>query len=271
MTVQNLGSGAEENSRLRGGFLRHFHGCRRVLDLGSGVGGFAALLASRGIEVVCVDASAEAVAACRRAGLTAHSADAVEFLEDRAATAQLRVSPPPSGGCGVSSPRTSRSCSGPSCVRGEDTPHAGCGEGAETEALRGTAEFDGVWCAHLIEHLDPPRAQRLLMGAARVLRHGGILVLLTPNAGDVAVMGEAFWEDPGHVRPYPKELLRGLAAAAGLGVEEIGEMPPQWLEAEPPLRRLALRGRGLLARALVGRHFHLGDVYMVARKGEGPA
>ena len=217
VTIQNLGSGADENLRQRARFLRYFRGCRRVLDLGGGVGGFAALLAGHGTEVVCVDASAEAVAACCRLGLAAHCADAVEFLEGRA------------------------------------------------------AEFDGVWCAHLIEHLDPSRAQRLLDGAARVLRPGGILVLLTPNAADVAVMGETFWEDPAHVRPYPKQLLRGLAAAAGLGVEELGETPPGWLKSEPFLKRLVLRGRGLLARALVGRHFHLGDVYLVARKGEDRA
>jgi len=48
----------------------------RVLDVGSGRGGLAAwLVEHRGCAVICIDASPDAVAACRAKGLTAHYTD----------------------------------------------------------------------------------------------------------------------------------------------------------------------------------------------------
>lgn len=41
------------------------------------------------------------------------------------------------------------------------------------------AEFDAILCLHVLEHLEKPRAG--LMEMRRVLRPGGMLVLMTPN------------------------------------------------------------------------------------------
>jgi 2-polyprenyl-3-methyl-5-hydroxy-6-metoxy-1,4-benzoquinol methylase len=82
--------------------------------------------------------------------------------------------------------------------------------------------FGGVFCSHVVEHL-PFEDTRRLFGLCRgALRAGGILVVLTPNSGDLRVMGETFWLDPTHVRPYPIKLLRALAEEAGFEVEETG-------------------------------------------------
>ncbi len=214
VTTMNVGSGPDENLRCRRQFLPYFRGCRRVVDLGSGIGGFMQLLARDGADVVCVDSCPEAVRQCRRRGLSAVCADAVEFL----------------------------------------TAHPG--------------EFDGIWCAHLIEHLAPAKAESLVGKAYAALRDPGVLILLTPNARDVSVMGESFWEDPTHVRPYPAALLQGMLVSAGFAIEDAGETSVAWLGSLGWLKRLALQGRGLVSQALIGRHFHLGDVYVVARKGD---
>lgn len=212
-TTLNPGSGAEENARQRHPFLKYFQGCLRVVDLGSGVGGFTQLLTRDGAEVICVDSCPEAVQQCRRRGHSAICADAVEFLAAH------------------------------------------------------PLEFDGIWCAHLVEHLVPAAAQQLVRHAHAALRDGGVFVILTPNAADVSVMGEAFREDPAHVRPYPSALLQGMLTSAGFGVEDAGETPVGWLQSLGWLKRLATRGRGAVSRAIAGRHFNLGDIYIIARKG----
>jgi len=213
-TTVNLGSGPDENLRCRRRFLPYFRGCRRVVDLGSGIGGFTQLLTREGVDVVCVDSSPEAVRQCRRRGLSAVCADVVAFLA------------------------------------------------AHRQA------FDGIWCAHLIEHLAPAKAESLIAEAYAALRDPGVLILLTPNARDVSVMGESFWEDPTHVRPYPAALLQGMLVSAGFAIEDAGETAVAWLGSLGWLKRLAVQGRGLVSQALIGRHFCLGDVYVVARKGD---
>jgi SAM-dependent methyltransferase len=65
--------------------------------------------------------------------------------------------------------------------------------------------FDGVHCAHVIEHLPPGSALQLLIELARVLQSGGLLVIQAP------LLGPAFYNDFSHVRPYtPMAILRYL-------------------------------------------------------------
>jgi SAM-dependent methyltransferase len=85
------------------------------------------------------------------------------------------------------------------------------------ECLRETASesYGAVFAGHLVEHLRPEDAERLYAEAWRILRPSGRLVVLTPNPRNLSVAGEAFWIDPTHVRPYPRQLLRALALKAG--------------------------------------------------------
>lgn len=61
--------------------------------------------------------------------------------------------------------------------------------------------FDGVYCADVIEHLNPEGARQLLMELSRVLKSNGLLVIASPLASN------EFWDDPSHVRPYPPHSL----------------------------------------------------------------
>ena len=65
--------------------------------------------------------------------------------------------------------------------------------------------FDGVHCSHVIEHLYPDDAHRLLSEMSRVLKKNGILVIRTP------MLHNGFYDDFTHVKPYhPKALLHYL-------------------------------------------------------------
>lgn len=91
--------------------------------------------------------------------------------------------------------------------------------------------FDAVVGQHLIEHL--PDAASALTEWRRVLRPGGRVVLVTPNAD---YPDPAHFEDPTHVRLFTPDSLRRELASAGFGVDELFTLFPYL-------------GRGRLARA----------------------
>jgi 2-polyprenyl-3-methyl-5-hydroxy-6-metoxy-1,4-benzoquinol methylase len=85
--------------------------------------------------------------------------------------------------------------------------------------------FDGVVAQHLIEHLTPPDAERFLQDVAKLVRPGGLLVIVTPNFRDWRVASELFWFDPTHVRPYNRGTLLALAAPSSWRLEASGNEP----------------------------------------------
>jgi len=65
--------------------------------------------------------------------------------------------------------------------------------------------FDGVHCSHVIEHLQPEKAYKLLSELVRVLKKDGILIIRTP------MLYNGFYDDFTHIKPYhPKALLHYL-------------------------------------------------------------
>ena len=100
--------------------------------------------------------------------------------------------------------------------------------------------FGGVFCAHLLEHLVPEDALRLLTGVGELLVPGGLVVVVVPNPACYAVLTHDFWRDPTHVRFYDLPLVEFLCAQAGLVVEASGPNPadhpgpPPGLETQPP-------------------------------------
>lgn len=65
--------------------------------------------------------------------------------------------------------------------------------------------FEGVHCAHVIEHLFPEDAHKMLKEISRVLKKDGILVISTP------IMWSGFYNDFTHLKPYnPEALIRYL-------------------------------------------------------------
>ncbi|GIL15164.1 MAG: hypothetical protein BroJett039_03370 [Chloroflexota bacterium] len=129
------------------------------------------------------------------------------------------------------------------------------------EFLRAQASSShgAIYCAHLIEHLEPSDARVLLTEGARILAPQGRFIVLTPNPVSLDVLSETFWLDPTHVRPYPRPLLERMARRAGLEILASGHDNP------PGLPRRALPRR-LFLRLLLGKHYGAMNTFVVGRK-----
>ena len=94
------------------------------------------------------------------------------------------------------------------------------------------ASFDGVFSAHLVEHLPYDKVLELTRLSWRVLRPGGVIVLVTPNVRGLYTHLESFYLHFGHVSFYHPELLCFFLAQAGFTNWEWGENPqmatPLW-------------------------------------------
>jgi SAM-dependent methyltransferase len=121
--------------------------------------------------------------------------------------------------------------------------------------------YQGVFCAHFVEHLTPDQVRELLAGVRRVLAPGGRFVAVTPNPACYAVLSHDFWRDPTHVRFYDLPLLEFLCRQAGLEIESSGTNPanhpgppPEYVGPEPvvhpPLDDLVERAMGKLRASL---------------------
>jgi SAM-dependent methyltransferase len=76
-----------------------------------------------------------------------------------------------------------------------------------------SGEFDGIMCAHILEHLpDPEKAFREF---SRVLKKDGILVVRVP------FFDSFFYDDWTHIRPFTKRSLNRLACATDFNVVKI--------------------------------------------------
>ncbi len=90
-------------------------------------------------------------------------------------------------------------------------------ETLETLCAQGQV-YDGIFCSHLIEHMAPEQGLKMLGLMQQLLRSQGRLMFVTPNPSNPRVMGESFWLDPTHVRPYPRKLIEAFATQLGLKV-----------------------------------------------------
>jgi O-antigen chain-terminating methyltransferase len=77
------------------------------------------------------------------------------------------------------------------------------------------ASLGGIFCAQVIEHLDPIDITRLFVLAAATLVEGGILVVETLNPQSLATFTNALYVDLGHLRPLHPLTLSFLAESAG--------------------------------------------------------
>lgn len=76
--------------------------------------------------------------------------------------------------------------------------------------------FDTVLSFHVIEHIQ--NLNNYLGEIRRVLKKGGILILVTP---DWRKQYKIFWRDHTHIHPYDKESISRLLRAHDLNVVEI--------------------------------------------------
>jgi SAM-dependent methyltransferase len=119
--------------------------------------------------------------------------------------------------------------------------------------------FDGCMAAHIIEHLTPQDATRLLLLLRRVMKPGSPLVILTPNIANLRKAAGDFWRDPTHVRPYPFQALEKLFKMTGWTPVKSGEHSDRKLSA-------SLKLRYSLRNALFGKYWVGEAVFAIAVK-----
>jgi O-antigen chain-terminating methyltransferase len=93
-------------------------------------------------------------------------------------------------------------------------------------ATQADGSADGIFCAHVVEHLPPRRVPELVTLAAGKLAAGGLLAIETPNPGCLAIFARDFYLDPTHVRPVPSNQLHYYLEEAGFVDLEIHELHP---------------------------------------------
>lgn len=132
---------------------------------------------------------------------------------------------------------------------------------AEEYLRKSTGRFGGIFCSHVIEHMGYDDAMPFLELCYAALRPGGKLLLVTPNPEDVTVIGEIFWLDPTHVRPYPLKLLMRMVEAVGFRVTMTDQYMGNWRMGG----RRQLPGY-LFRRILLGRYFGRPNTMVLAQK-----
>jgi O-antigen chain-terminating methyltransferase len=130
------------------------------------------------------------------------------------------------------------------------------------------ADFDGIFAAHVIEHLPAEGVLALVAAAAVALRPGGRLLLVTPSPHNLSMHTHEFWTDLQHVRFYTPEIVRWILHDNGFRDIELGENsryrsgpelssyglappPPARADPEPPPPGLPGRARSRLARTVI--------------------
>lgn len=87
------------------------------------------------------------------------------------------------------------------------------------------ASVDGIFCAHLVEHLPYTQVLALAQQAHRILRPGGRIVLATPDVRSLYAHLENFYLHFGHVSFYHPRLLCFLFEHSGFTQAEYGANP----------------------------------------------
>lgn len=74
-------------------------------------------------------------------------------------------------------------------------------------AAQPDASVDGVFSAHLIEHLPYPKVIELIEQSYRILQPGGVILLVTPNVRSLFSHLEMFYTHFGHITFYHPRLV----------------------------------------------------------------
>ncbi len=82
--------------------------------------------------------------------------------------------------------------------------------------------WDGIFCAHLVEHLPYARVLELCHQSARLLRPGGVIILATPNVAAIHAHLDGYYKHFGHVTFYHPDLLGFFLTHGGFEVTETG-------------------------------------------------
>ena len=123
--------------------------------------------------------------------------------------------------------------------------------------------IDGIFCAHVVEHLPTDLVPGLMFLANQKLGPDGILAIETPNPACLATFAGDFYLDPTHSRPVPSQQLHFYLREAGFSDIEVHEIHPA-ADVFPEIAGLdkieelkAFRGKffGGLDYAIIGKKF----------------
>jgi 2-polyprenyl-3-methyl-5-hydroxy-6-metoxy-1,4-benzoquinol methylase len=123
-------------------------------------------------------------------------------------------------------------------------------------AAQPEAQWGGIFCAQVVEHLPPERLPEMCRLAARCLEPGGVIAIETPNPECLAIFASHFYLDPTHTRPVPHPLLVFYLEEFGIGNIEVKRLSPA-IDSMPALASLPGEFRtaffGGLDYAVIGR------------------
>ncbi|MBF0611781.1 MAG: class I SAM-dependent methyltransferase [Magnetococcales bacterium] len=119
--------------------------------------------------------------------------------------------------------------------------------------------YGGCLASHIVEHFLPQQVDEMFHKAARVVRPGGILVVITPNIANLRRAAGDFWRDPTHVRPYPIAALHKLLRKNQWEMVDSGECTDR----PTSVKRTIVY---TLRNVLLGRYWGGDDVWVVAKR-----
>lgn len=96
--------------------------------------------------------------------------------------------------------------------------------------------IEGIFAAHLIEHLATSELLSFVKSCHKALRDGSPLVLISPNGCSVFVLTQAFYRDPTHVKPVHPDTLSFLLESQGF--RELQVIPYEPVPPELQLSRI---------------------------------
>lgn len=73
----------------------------------------------------------------------------------------------------------------------------------------------GIFISHVVEHLDYKEMIGLIQLAYHKLQHGSVILIETPNPGNLALYHNAFYIDPTHTKPVHPLLVHFLLESVG--------------------------------------------------------
>ena len=101
----------------------------------------------------------------------------------------------------------------------------------------------GIFCAQVVEHLEPHRVVALTKLCHRALEPDGVVILETPNPHCLSVFAESFYKDLTHIRPFHPAALKFLLEALGFDRVEVRPCSP--VDDSLRIPRLGGQGEGL--------------------------
>ena len=121
-------------------------------------------------------------------------------------------------------------------------------------------KFDIVYARHMIEHFQPSDVIYMMKQTYKILRKGGMFVIVIPNLNNIAVATNEFWREFEHVRPYSSTGVRQNLEQAGFAVEKVSQDYDSW---DNSWYKNMIRS---IRSLIVGIPYETPDVYLIAVK-----